>query len=167
MENTPQQTQNTLVKTIVSLVVFFGIIVGAIALMLGKKSTPAVTRDETVEATTTPVTTSEVATTSAIAGKIYTDGTYGATGDYNSPGGPDQVGVSVTLKDDVVTDVVFTPMPGDPRSAHFQKQFADGYKTSVVGKKLDDIKVGKVSGSSLTSIGFNAALEKIKVQAKS
>jgi hypothetical protein len=36
----------------------------------------------------------------------------------------------------------------------------------VVGKKLDDIKVSKVAGSSLTSGGFNQAVADIKTQAQ-
>lgn len=169
MENT--QNQNTFTKTIISIIVFLGVAVGAIALALnGKKDeAPAVTRDETTEATTTTlVATTTVATTTETvqpSSKQYKDGTYSATGSYNSPGGLDKVGVSITLKDDIVTAAVFTPMPGDPRSADFQSKFAGGYKASVVGKNINDIKVGKVSGSSLTSIGFNAALEEIKVQA--
>jgi hypothetical protein len=35
----------------------------------------------------------------------------------------------------------------------------------VVGKSLDDIKVSKVAGSSLTSGGFNKAIEQIKTDA--
>ena len=35
----------------------------------------------------------------------------------------------------------------------------------MVGKKLDEIKVSKVAGSSLTSGGFNQAVEEIKTQA--
>jgi hypothetical protein len=36
----------------------------------------------------------------------------------------------------------------------------------VVGKNIDEVNLGKVSGSSLTPIGFNNAIEDIRSQAK-
>jgi hypothetical protein len=41
------------------------------------------------------------------------------------------------------------------------------YKQYVVGKKIDEVQLTKVSGSSLTPQGFNDALAKIKAEAKS
>lgn len=95
----------------------------------------------------------------------YKDGTYEAEGDYVSPGGPEQVGLKLTLKDGVVTDSTFTPMAERPMSVNFQGQFAEGYKEFVVGKRLDEINITKVSGSSLTPQGFHDALAKIKAEA--
>ncbi|OJX97041.1 FMN-binding protein [Salana multivorans] len=95
----------------------------------------------------------------------YADGTYEATGSYVSPGGQQQVDVSLTLADGVVTDVVVTPEAGDPRSQGFQEQFAGGIADVVVGVPLDELAVDKVAGSSLTSGGFNDAVEQIKAEA--
>lgn len=97
----------------------------------------------------------------------YKNGTYSAVGDYVSPGGAEQVGVTLTLKDDVVTDVNFESKAERPMSVRFQGLFASGYKDFVVGKKIDEIQLTKVSGSSLTPKGFNDALAKIKAEAKS
>ncbi len=97
---------------------------------------------------------------------VYKDGTYTATGSYVSPGGPDQVGVTLTLKNDLITDITVTPMPGDRESAQYQNKFISGYKPLVVGKDIATVSLSKVSGSSLTSRGFNAALAQIKTQAK-
>lgn len=97
----------------------------------------------------------------------YKNGNYSAVGDYMSPGGAEQVGVTVTLKDNVITDVTFEPKAQRPISARFQDTFAADYKQFVVGKKIDEVQLSKVSGSSLTPKGFNDALAKIKVQAKS
>jgi len=106
------------------------------------------------------------ATTSEQTSSAYKDGTYTATGSYMSPGGPDKVGLSVTLADGIITDATFTPMPGDPESAHYQNLFASGCKQLILGKNIDSVHLTVVSGSSLTSTGFNDALNQIKAQAK-
>lgn len=98
--------------------------------------------------------------------KTYKDGTYTAIGSYNSPGGPDKISITLTLKNNIVTSVSAIPMAGDPKSEKYQQTFISGYQTFVVGKNIDTIKLTNVSGSSLTPIGFNDALAKIKEQAK-
>ncbi len=96
----------------------------------------------------------------------YKDGSYSATGDYISPGGPEEIKLTLTVKDGTVTDSVFLAQSERPISQKFQKQFSDGYKEYVIGKKIDEIQITKVSGSSLTPKGFNDALAKIKAEAK-
>lgn len=96
----------------------------------------------------------------------YKDGTYGADGEYVSPAGQEHVGVTVTLKNDVVTDVTFEPRATVSTSVRFQGMFASGYKIFVVGKKIDDVRLDKVSGSSLTSTGFNDAIDQVKAAAQ-
>lgn len=96
----------------------------------------------------------------------YRDGTYSATGDYRSPGGEQKVQVKVTLADDVVTAVEVTPEPSDPTSQSYQQRFASGVAEQVVGKRLDEVHVDRVSGSSLTSQGFAAALAQIATDAR-
>ena len=105
--------------------------------------------------------------TGADTSAAYTDGTYEATGDYVSPAGPSQVTVELTLEGDVVTDVTVTPLATDPTSKGFQTQFADGIAAAVVGQDIDTLNVSRVGGSSLTSGGFNDALEQIKADAVS
>ncbi|MHD0330680.1 hypothetical protein ACY18M_17150, partial [Proteus mirabilis] len=51
-------------------------------------------------------------------------------------------------------------------SREYQAKFASGFKTLVVGKKIDEVSLSRVAGSSLTSGGFNAALADIESQAK-
>ncbi|WP_447589312.1 hypothetical protein [Microbacterium lacticum] len=41
-----------------------------------------------------------------------------------------------------------------------------GIAGEVVGKDIDDVSVSRVAGSSLTSGGFNDALETIKADAR-
>ncbi|MEV4422562.1 hypothetical protein AB0L40_21670 [Patulibacter sp. NPDC049589] len=97
----------------------------------------------------------------------YKDGTYQAEGSYQSPGGTESIGVSVTLKGGTISAVTVTPKATDPNGKRFQGEFKDGIGAVVVGKSIDSLNVSKVAGSSLTSGGFNAALDTIKTDAKS
>lgn len=114
---------------------------------------------------TSPQATS--AAPSAAAGAAsYKDGTYTADGNYVSPNGNETVGVELTLAGGAVTGVKITPHPTNPNTRKFQGEFAGGIQSQIVGKKLDEVKVSKVAGSSLTSGGFNQAVEKIKSEAR-
>lgn len=97
---------------------------------------------------------------------LYKDGEYTALGNYTSPGGAETVDVKLTLKDDVVTAVSLTPKATRPISIKMQNTVATNVGALVVGKKLDEVILDKVSGSSLTPKGFNDAIAKIKVSAK-
>lgn len=116
--------------------------------------------------TTTSTTTAVDTTKKTIVASLYKDGTYTATGSYMSPGGEDQIGVTLTVKNDIVTAVSVNPMAGDNMSARYQQMFVSGYKTYVIGKNLSTLNVGKVSRSSLTPRGFNDAVAQIRTQAK-
>ena len=96
----------------------------------------------------------------------YVDGTYTATGAYDSPAGPETVAVSVTLADGVVTAVEVTPEASNPTSKQFQTKFASGVADVVVGQPIEGLTVDAVSGSSLTPGGFNAALAEIVADAQ-
>ncbi len=100
------------------------------------------------------------------ASQVYEDGTYTETGSYQSPAGPEEVGVTMTLEADVVTAVEVEPMPDNPTTTMYQERFAGGISDAIVGRKLDDLTVDKVAGSSLTSGGFNEAADKIKSEAQ-
>ncbi|MDV8146421.1 FMN-binding protein [Arthrobacter sp. B10-11] len=96
----------------------------------------------------------------------YQDGTYSADGNYVSPNGTETVGVELTLSGGTVSDVNITQHPSNPNTRKFQGEFAGGIAAQIVGKKLDELSVSKVAGSSLTSGGFNQAVEKIKSEAR-
>jgi uncharacterized protein with FMN-binding domain len=96
----------------------------------------------------------------------YNNGTYSATGSYMSPGGYDQIGVSITIKNDIITATSATNMASDGRSQRYEDRFIAGYKQYVIGKNIASVNLGKISGSSLTPEGFNDALAQIKAQAK-
>ncbi len=97
----------------------------------------------------------------------YKDGSYTATGNYSSPGGSEKITVTVTLKDGVITDTSAESGATDQNSQEYQEQFISGYKSLVVGKSITSVNLSRVSGSSLTSQGFNSALSQIKSQAQS
>lgn len=102
----------------------------------------------------------------ASSGSIYKDGTYSADGTYRSPQGQETVGVQLTLAAGTVTAVKITEHPSNPNTRKFQGEFSGGIAAQVVGRSIDELKVEKVAGSSLTSGGFNEAVEKIKAEAK-
>lgn len=96
----------------------------------------------------------------------YADGTYAKVGSYQSPGGNETVTVTVSVKDEVIQSVNVVKGTDNETSLRFQGLFVDGVNSEVVGRKLSDVKVGVVNGSSLTGIGFNKAIEEIKVAAQ-
>lgn len=93
------------------------------------------------------------------------DGTYTAEGSYATPESVETISVTVTLKDNVITDVTVTGNPTKRESEEYQAKFIGGIKDEVVGKNIDEISVSRVAGSSLTSGGFNKAIDTIKVEA--
>jgi uncharacterized protein with FMN-binding domain len=97
----------------------------------------------------------------------YTDGEYTAEGDYTTPGGQESVTVTVTLADNVVTALEVEGSGGSPNTQRYQGEFIDNIDAEVVGKNIDDLDVSKVAGSSLTSQGFNSAIDTIKSDATS
>ena len=152
---------------VVVLIVILVLAGGAYELTKSKSTTPAETA-ATAE-TSTPTTASEQVAPSAMEQKTvsaYKDGVYTVDGQYVSPGGQEEIGVSLTLKDGMITDAVVTPKATRPISVKMQGVFSENYKPLVVGKSIDEVTLDVVSGSSLTPKGFNDAVTKIKEQAK-
>lgn len=96
---------------------------------------------------------------------VYSDGTYTASGAYQTPSTVEEIEVTITLEGDVITAVEVVGDPSVPESRENQAKFIGGIADAVVGQKIDDIEVTKVAGSSLTSGGFNKALEEIRSEA--
>ncbi|MGV8851151.1 MAG: FMN-binding protein [Rhodoglobus sp.] len=117
-------------------------------------SSPATGTDSAVSDAVTPA-----------AGGDYTDGTYTETGNYTSPNGAEKVDVTLTLESNVITDVTVVGFGESPNSKQFQGEFIGGIADEVVGKNIDELSVDKVAGSSLTSGGFNKAVDAIKADA--
>lgn len=109
--------------------------------------------------------TSEGTGTGASGSGSYADGTYTADGSYATPESVETIAVTVTLEDDVITAVKVAGDPQKRESEQYQSQFIGGIADVVVGQDIDDIQVNRVAGSSLTSGGFNDAIETIKSEA--
>ena len=128
------------------------------------QTTPAATGSSSPE--TSAAAPSSTSSSLASSGSVYQDGTYSADGTYVSPNGTETVGVEVTLSSGTVTAVNITQHPSNPNTRKFQGEFAGGIAAQIVGKSIDELNVSKVAGSSLTSGGFNQAVEKIKAEAR-
>ncbi|MDR6435883.1 uncharacterized protein with FMN-binding domain [Paenarthrobacter nicotinovorans] len=144
-------------------------LIGAVAGCAPSSQSPAAESTPAAEnggqaSTTSP--TSSSSGSAAAGTSTYKDGTYSADGTYTSPNGQETVGVELTLAGDKVSAVNITTHPSNPNTKKFQGEFAGGISAQIVGKNIDELNVSKVAGSSLTSGGFNDAVEQIKSQAK-
>ena len=127
----------------------------------GGSSTPAASS----AAPTTDAPTDEETPDAGVSEAGYADGDYEAEGSYSNPGGESTVKVELTISDGTISAVTVTPEATNGTSKQYQTKFAGGIADEVVGKSLDDLDVQKVAGSSLTSQGFNDAIESIKGEA--
>jgi uncharacterized protein with FMN-binding domain len=99
-------------------------------------------------------------------GSTYKDGTYTEDGTYESPAGLARITVKVTLAKDIVTAINVNGHATDATAKSYQGAFDSGIAGKVVGKKIDSLNVTVVSGSSLTSGGFDEAIKKIEASAR-
>lgn len=120
----------------------------------------------TTENTDTNTATPTETASSTPVSSSYKDGNYNVVTDYMSPGGPDQLGIDLTLKGNVITSVKVTNMAGDSTSKMYQNKFISGINSAVVGKNISDLKIGVVSGASLASNAFNKALVEVRTKAQ-
>lgn len=149
-------------KAIVAIIVVVLLAVAAAGSFYLVNSNKSTTESETAPTTTNNQTTD---TTSDTTASKFKDGTYSATGDYTSPGGQESIDVELTLAGNKITDVTVTPHPAAGTSVQYQTEFADNFKPLVVGKAINEVSLSRVAGSSLTSTGFNDALDQIKTDA--
>ncbi len=121
-----------------------------------------------VEVTGDPVGTDSVQIEVEDADSAYVDGEYSVEGNYQSPAGPEMIGVDLTLEGDTVVALSVEVKSSHEVSQKYQTLFSEGVGSEIVGKKLSEIEdLGPVNGSSLSPKGFNDALAKIKEQATS
>jgi hypothetical protein len=124
---------------------------------------PAVSNEDVLESA--PVNTEA---TAEPASSVYNNGSYDINTSYLAPNRANHtVAVSFTLTNDVVTAAKIS-FGGDEvaTSKGYQNKFVAAYESQVIGKKLDNIKLSRVGGASLTSNAFNDAIAKVKVAAK-
>ena len=157
----PQKKVNSAVISIIVI-----ILIGAGAGILYAVNNNSDDSDTTKTETTTSETTIETGESGETTVSTYEDGEHTATGSFSTPSGTESVTVTVTLENDIVTAVQADGSATGGNSAQYQEQFLENYESEVVGKDLDEVELDRVAGSSLTSNGFNAAIETIKNGAK-
>jgi uncharacterized protein with FMN-binding domain len=158
------KSQSNKLMASLALLVLIVVIVGVAIASKPKTATSVNTTSNSVASSSN---SNQPATASKTGGSSdYKDGTYMATGSYDSPGGTEKISVSLTLNKDVVSNVNAQSGANDPTAASYQSIFLSNYKKYVVGKKINAIKISNVSGSSLTSKGFEDALKQIEKQAE-
>ncbi len=139
-------------------------VAGILTLAACAGTTPEAESTPVESSATASATPSESATTSAPT-STYSDGTYSAEGSYATPETIETITVTVTLQEDVITAVEVVGNPQKAESERYQGEFIGGIADVVVGQDIDQIAVSRVAGSSLTSGGFNQAIETIKAEA--
>jgi uncharacterized protein with FMN-binding domain len=143
------------------VIVLIGIVASvAIAVQTNNESPEATTPTQSSQETTTQGPTNESTDTSS-----YQDGTYSATGSYLSPGGRESIDLTVVIENGIITSTELTQNATDTEARQYQSAFASGYAELVEGKNVDEVSLSRVAGSSLTSNGFNNALDQIKEDA--
>ncbi|WEK60353.1 MAG: FMN-binding protein [Candidatus Microbacterium colombiense] len=141
------------------------VIVGVAGLLVLAGCSGTADAEDTANTGDTGTSTESSDSGSDAASGSYTDGTYTADGSYQTPETVEEITVTLTLADGVVTDVEVTGDPQARETEQYQGAFIDGIAAEVEGKSIDDLNVSRVAGSSLTSGGFNQALDSIKEQA--
>lgn len=96
----------------------------------------------------------------------FKDGTYSATGNYQTPESTESISVTVTIAGDMITNTSASANAKNSESKAYLSDFIGGYKSKVVGKALASLQLGNVSGASLTPTGFNNAIAQIRAQAQ-
>jgi uncharacterized protein with FMN-binding domain len=137
---------------------------GCAATDTATEPTTDATATATPESSTTP-TPAASASEEASSSSTYADGTYTAEGSYATPESVETIVVTVTLENDIITAVDVTGDPQKRESEEYQGRFIGGIADVVVGQDIDQISVSRVAGSSLTSGGFNQAIDTIKSEA--
>ena len=157
---------------VIGLIIIVAAIATAMAVSSPRAGSATVATDVTPSPTSTPViipastVISNATETAAPSTSGYKDGTYASNASYNSPGGIELISIKLTLKNGVVIDSNATTTGNNQTGRYYQANFVAGYKSQVIGQSIAGLSLTRVSGSSLTSIGFNDAVDKIKSQSK-
>lgn len=115
-----------------------------------------------------PITKTPVPVQTNVEVQAYSNGSYSGDGAYMTPEGVADMKVEMTIEGGVVKSVSVKAIAKSEVSNKFQVGFNNNIQSLVVGKKLSELEdFSVVSGSSLTSAGFNKAIAEIKASASS
>ena len=116
--------------------------------------------------TTGTTTNNTSATPAQTASSGYKDGTYSATTQYRVPRGSNNIDVSVTVKDGIVTAVKASHDYNDRESGMYIDSFESTLQSAVAGKSLDGLQLNRIGGATLTTVAFDDAIASIQNDAK-
>ncbi len=159
----PAKKISPAIAAIIVIVLIGAAVAAAIAVNNNNNATQTETSQPTPSAQDTPQDTTSQLPNSSNAS--YANGTYTAVGSYSTPGGRESIELTVQIVNDTVSATSLKQNAITGEAMEYQEKFASGYKDFVVGKSVNDVSLSRVAGSSLTSAGFNTALEQIKTDA--
>lgn len=125
---------------------------------------PMTTQAQAAPSSSTPSTSSNSTSQSTPSATKYKNGTYSATGSYRAPDGTQQLGISLTIKNDAVTAASGTNEAHANTSSQFEDEFISDFESQVVGMKVDQVSV--FTRATLTVAGFDNALTQIESEAR-
>lgn len=170
--NKPGNTRSKAVATVMVLLAVVLVTFGVKAYEKRQKSATSLTTAPSTNTTLTPTDTTASAPTdtqqssSPTTTSSFKDGAYTASSDYYVPHGAENISVTLSIKNGVVTNSSISNSETNPESAQFQEDFASQYKSYVVGKSISGLRLSYVAGASDTAQGFNDAVQQIQTQAQ-
>ncbi|MDB5179781.1 MAG: hypothetical protein JWN12_413 [Candidatus Saccharibacteria bacterium] len=167
----PEKPKNTKLKVTSAVVVTFAVVMLLIASNVTKAQQAAgsasiVTPMATSSNVSTSATTTAQPSTNTATSTTYKDGTYTATSSYYVPHGSEDIQVSLTLQNGIITDSNVKNSEGNGESAQYQQAFTSSYKSHVTGKSISSLSLSYIAGASDTTQGFDDAVAKIQAEAK-
>lgn len=98
---------------------------------------------------------------------LFRNGTYTATASYAVPGNDvNTITTTITISNDTVTSVRNSNTAKDKKSWSYIDSFEGSIGGVVIGKPMATLKPSRVGGASLTTNGFNDALNAIRSRAR-
>ncbi len=160
----PEQDSHKTQKMITSFMVILAVVIVTVGVnsLKNKQSLSTPNSLQITRANDMPA----ASTMASVVATGYKDGAYAAASNYDTPGGTEGITLNITIQNGIVTDTSVANQSNNRDSAEYQTAFSQDYKSYVVGKKLDSLQLTGVSGSSLTSQGFNDALGQIRIKAR-
>ncbi len=121
-----------------------------------ENKTPAIV-DTTNQTTNTNTTTTTTPTETTL--YAYKNGTYTASANYYVPKYQNSISINISIENDIIKSATASHDYTDRESGLYIDSFDSQLSSKIVGKKISDIKLSRVGGASLTTYGFNDALE--------
>ena len=91
--------------------------------------------------------------------------TLNITQNYQVPeGGQNTLKLTINLENGIIKDSSASNTSTERQSEQYDQRFESSYKSKIIGKKLADISDVYVSGASLTTGAFQAAVAKLQSQ---